>query len=455
MKKILLLIALCLCLLTLPAAYAQGFELKVESGSASPGQAVSVDLVLSGNPGIVAALFELKYDTTRLELIDAEDKGLLKGALFSRSFEYYPYIMLWNSASTKNFTSDGVLATLTFRVKDGAKGGSAFVGVSYNKGDVFDVDLNDAELKIQNGSIEIPGGSDEEAGSSGDVSGEEPDSTTSDSESPSGNPPANDEADITLPEKSEPEKDPSGNEAPDNDAGKIQPEQGKKPSSGSSAGGHAESASSGSKPSQSTSAGNSDVTLPDSATDSVKTVAFEDVSESDWFCEAVSYVTQKNLMNGVSDTCFAPDDVLTRGMLVTILYRADGEPRADVPSHFKDVDDNAYYADAVSWAKMNGIANGVSANEFMPDANITREQIAAIVYRYAKYKGFSTDAGSNTNILSYEDFSLISEYATEAMQYATATGLMKGKTHLTLNPLDYTTRAEAAAVLCRFMENNT
>ena len=183
-------------------------------------------------------------------------------------------------------------------------------------------------------------------------------------------------------------------------------------------------------------------------------ISFKDVKANDWFYTNVQYVVENKLMNGVAEDKFAPNDTLTRAMLVTVLYRNEGEPAVNKSIPFADVDMGAWYANAVSWAKQNGIVNGVTENEFAPDSNITREQIATIMFRYAQYKGYDVSVGENTNILSYDDFDSISEYAIAAMQYACGSGLMKGKTASTLNPKDNATRAEIAAVLYRFIEAN-
>ena len=114
----------------------------------------------------------------------------------------------------------------------------------------------------------------------------------------------------------------------------------------------------------------------------------------------------------------------------------------------------AYYANAVVWAQQNGIVNGISETEFAPDNSITREQIAAIIHRYAQYKGIDVSVGENTNILSYNDYDDISEYAIASMQYACGSGLLKGRTESTLNPKENATRAEVAAILHRFIEEN-
>ena len=182
---------------------------------------------------------------------------------------------------------------------------------------------------------------------------------------------------------------------------------------------------------------------------------FTDVTNSDWFYDNVIWVNQNGWMNGTSEHTFEPQTNVTRAMMVTILYRAEGEPAVNKSIPFADVDANEYYANAVAWAKQNGIVNGVTENEFAPDDNITREQIAAIMLRYATYKGCDVRVGENTNILSYTDAESVSEYAIPAVQYAVGSGLMKGKSETTINPLDYATRAEMAAILQRFFEANT
>lgn len=181
--------------------------------------------------------------------------------------------------------------------------------------------------------------------------------------------------------------------------------------------------------------------------------AFDDVSESDWFYENVRYAYENGLMLGTSETLFSPNMAVTRGMFVTVLYRL-GSGEYSAKHGFTDVSNEMYYAEAIAWAAENGIVMGMTETEFMPDNSITREQMAAIILRYAKYRGFDVSVGEDTNILSYDDAEDISEYAIEAIQYAVGSGLIKGRTEKTLNPKDETTRAEVAAVLQRFIESN-
>ena len=178
---------------------------------------------------------------------------------------------------------------------------------------------------------------------------------------------------------------------------------------------------------------------------------FADVKKADWFYENVKYAVENKLMNGVAEDKFAPNDTLTRAMLVTVLYRLENEPEAKSVS-FTDVDSEAYYANAVSWAEQNGIVNGVTENEFAPNANITREQIATIMYRYAQFKGYDVSASENTSIVNYEDAESISKYAVASMKYVVGNGFVNGKSATTLNPKDNATRAEIAAILQRFIE---
>ena len=181
---------------------------------------------------------------------------------------------------------------------------------------------------------------------------------------------------------------------------------------------------------------------------------YDDVDAALWYHEDIDYVLENGIFMGIADRTFAPDKNLTRAMLVTVLYRIEGEPATNRSIPFADVDSGVYYANAVSWAQQNGIVTGISDTEFAPDSNITREQMAAIMHRYAQYKGYDVSSGENTNILSYDDYDTISEYAISSMQYACGSGLLRGKTGTTLNPQDEATRAEAAAIFRRFIESN-
>ena len=180
---------------------------------------------------------------------------------------------------------------------------------------------------------------------------------------------------------------------------------------------------------------------------------FDDADSGDWFYDCVVYVYENGLMDGVSDARFAPDGTVTRAQLVTILWRLDGGPAVNYLLPFTDVAEGEWYTEAVRWAASEGIVNGVSDTEFAPGADVTREQFAAILYRYAQYKGYDVSIGESTNILSFTDFDAVSEYAVSALQWACGEGVITGVTESTLVPQGTATRAQAAAMLQRFCEN--
>lgn len=181
-------------------------------------------------------------------------------------------------------------------------------------------------------------------------------------------------------------------------------------------------------------------------------VRFTDLGNHAWAADAINALADDGIIKGTSEDEFSPAAKITRGMLVTVLYRMEGEPATNRSIPFSDVDLGAYYGNAVIWAKQNGIVNGVTENEFAPDANLTREQFAAIIHRYASFKEYDVSVGENTNILSYNDAESISEYAIGAIQYTVSSGLIKGKTESTLNPKDTATRAEMAVIIKRFLD---
>ena len=174
--------------------------------------------------------------------------------------------------------------------------------------------------------------------------------------------------------------------------------------------------------------------------------AFTDVKDGDWFKSSVEYVCEKGMMKGVSDTAFAPNDATTRAMVVTILHRLEGEPDAQAAS-FTDVDQSQWYAKAVNWAASNGIVKGTSETTFAPGAEITREQIATILYRYAGQKGYDTPAAGDLTV--FADSADLGSYAVEAMKWAVGQGLINGTSSSSLSPKSGATRAQTAAVLMR------
>ena len=177
---------------------------------------------------------------------------------------------------------------------------------------------------------------------------------------------------------------------------------------------------------------------------------FTDVASGEWYYEAVQYVYNNELMNGMSATTFEPNSTTTRGMIVTMLYRLENEPTA-ASAGFSDVAEGQWYTDAVNWAAANNIVNGYGDDQFGPTDTITREQMMAILYRYAQYKGY--DVTASADLSAYTDAANISSYAVSAMQWAVGEGLINGITDTTLVPGGSATRAQVAAILMRFCEN--
>lgn len=170
---------------------------------------------------------------------------------------------------------------------------------------------------------------------------------------------------------------------------------------------------------------------------------FGDVPQNSWFADAFKYVSENKLMNGTSTTAFAPNENMSRAMLATVLYRMSGET-AEADSSFRDVSSSAYYAAAVNWASSEGIVNGTGANAFSPNASITREQLAAMLYRYAGEPSVSADLSAYTDTVD------ISPYASKAVEWCVAKGILSGESATRLAPQDTATRAECAAMLQRF-----
>ena len=175
-------------------------------------------------------------------------------------------------------------------------------------------------------------------------------------------------------------------------------------------------------------------------------IPFVDVSSKSWYYDAVRFVYGKGIMDGVSTYSFAPDATITRGMVVTMLWRMAGEPYA-APAGFTDVASGRYYSTAVAWAAKNGIVEGMTSTTFAPNQAITREQLASILYRYAKWLGFS---GAGSDISGYTDAGKVSSYAYDAMSWAVKTGVVTGTSARVLDPQGTASRAAAAQMFMNF-----
>ena len=178
---------------------------------------------------------------------------------------------------------------------------------------------------------------------------------------------------------------------------------------------------------------------------------FPDVPASHWAHDDITYVYENDLMNGTDGSLFSPESTTTRAQVVTVLYRLAGQPAADWANPFWDVPASAWFHDAVTWAWENDITGGVSSTHFGAGNAVTREQLATFLYRYAQDQGYDTSA--RADLSGYSDAGLVSSYATEALSWANATGLIIGTTATTLSPKGSATRAQVATILSRFCQD--
>ena len=184
-----------------------------------------------------------------------------------------------------------------------------------------------------------------------------------------------------------------------------------------------------------------------------ESLPFTDIADNAWYADAVRYVYKHGLMAGTSATTFAPDVTTSRSMIATILWRMAGSPVVNYAMNFADVPQDQWYSEAIRWAASEGIVGGYGNGLFGTNDPITREQFAAMLYRFAQEQGYDVSIGENTNILSYTDVADLSEYAISAMQWAVGAGIINGTGDgSTLSPQGQATRAQAAVMLMRFCE---
>ena len=435
-------------------AYADGNSSFVSNEyEAVLGENVEVKLKATDSTGVIAMLCEIEFDAEFLEIMRYDDAKLIGGTLTAKTDES-PLKLFWMDAlATENALVNGTLGTFTFKAK---KAGKTEINVNYIEAYTKDGEL----VTFENAVIEV---------------------NIKDSDAP-----VAEAKEYTI-------KATAGENGKINPSGEIKATEGKQllfvftPDSGykvndvkvdgKSVGAvleytyesvnadstievsFKEVASSGGSSDGSSSSGESDketiekpvVDETETKEDPIKTEwvnPFSDVKTDDWYYEYVKYINGKNLMKGISESEFAPNNTVTRAMFVTVLYRLEKEPTAN-KADFADVQKGTYYENAVGWAVQNGIVNGVSETEFAPDSTITREQMATIIHRYMKFKGLNMSAGENADTTSYDDFGNISDYAKDAFRYACSNGIISGTSKSTLSPKESATRAQMAAIFQR------
>jgi len=177
--------------------------------------------------------------------------------------------------------------------------------------------------------------------------------------------------------------------------------------------------------------------------------SFKDINTNDWYYDAVQYVSENNILNGTGEDLFSPSENMTRAMIVQALYNMEENPEFQGDNIYEDVEAGKWYENAIIWSSKNNIVSGVDENLFAPNTLITREQMVTILHNYAKYKGYDVSIGEDTNILSYNDAFELSEYAYSPMQWACGAQIIKGYEG-NLLPKNNLTRAEFATIIYNF-----
>ena len=418
------------------------------------GENIEIELKATDSTGVIAMLCEVEFDDEYLEILRYDDETLIGGTLTAKTDES-PMRLFWMDALAKeNTLVEGTLGTFTFRA---LKSGKTEINVNYKEAYTKDgvlVPFESAVIKVnvkesdkpvveaKEYTVKATSGEHGKITPSGEIKVIEgkqllfvftPDSGyTVD--------------DVKVDGKSIGALIEYTYESINADSS-IEVSFKKVAASGASSGGSSSGGSSSGKADEEITEKPADETAKEP--DSTEWVnPFSDVDTDDWYYEYVKYINEKNLMKGISETEFAPNNTVTRAMFVTVLYRMEKEP-AGAKAAFADVAEGAYYEKAVGWAVKNGIVNGVSKTEFAPDNTITREQMAAIIFRYMNFKGLDMSVSENMDGASYEDFENISDYAKDAFRYACSKGIISGTSGSTLAPGESATRAQMAAIFQR------
>ena len=439
-------------------AYAEGGSAFVSGQYETvSGENIEIELKATDSTGVIALLCEIEFDAEFLEILRYDDAKLIGGTLTAKTDES-PMRLFWMDALAKeNTLVEGTLGTFTFRT---LKPGKTEINVNYKEAFNKDGDLVPFENAVTHVNIkesDTPVVEAKEytikalAGANGKIN-------------PSGEIKATEGKQLLFiftPDSGYKVNDVKVDGASlgavleytydsVNADSEIEVTFEKIRSSGGSPGG---SSSSGKSDEETIEKPTEETTTKEETTkeEPVKTEwvnPFSDVKTDDWYYEYVKYINEKNLMKGISETEFAPNNTVTRAMFVTVLYRLEKEPTG-AKADFADVLDGTYYENAVGWAVQNGIVNGVSETEFAPDNTITREQMATIIHRYMKFKGLDMSAGENADTASFEDFENVSDYAKDAFRYACSNGIISGTSNATLSPKESATRAQMAAIFQR------
>lgn len=408
MKKIKLLAALLVVALTVVVSAAAA---TISIDAEVVDNTVVTTVSITDNPGIAGYSLRMNFDTDKLVPVSIEQGTVVGGMGVISNIDLTEDLSTLENvsavmASTANVKKDGVMFTVVFDIKNGAKGEIEFSLFSQEKDAIVNAALKPVDVEIKGTKINLTSGDSTETGGGSIVV----------------KPPV-----VVLP-------DPTPDKEPEDEVVIYPQKPGDDPTVENPTyeeifGGSEE------KP----------VFVPKKI--------FSDVKEADWFFADVAYVYEKGLMKGTAETpemLFSPNLFTNRAMFVTVLYRMEGEPKAGT-SAFTDVEAGSYYEKAVAWAAANGIVNGMSPTEFGPMNNITREQTAKIIANYATYKKAKIPAKA-TNITTFNDYSNISSWAVDSLQICADMNIIRGRSDNTIDPQGNTTRAETAAILKRLVE---
>ena len=434
-------------------AYAEGGSAFVSGQYETvSGENIEIELKATDSTGVIAMLCEIEFDSEYLEILRYDDAKLIGGTLTAKTDES-PLKLFWMDALAKeNTLVEGTLGTFTFRT---LKPGKTEINVNYKEAFNKDGDLvtfEDAVTHVNIKETDVPVVETKEytikalAGANGKIT-------------PSGEIKAIEGKQLLFiftPDSGYKVNDVKVDGASlgaaleytydsVNADSEIEVTFEKIRSSGGSSDG---SSSSGKSDKETIEKPIEETTTKEEPAKTEWINPFSDVKETDWYFEYVKYINEKELMKGISETEFAPNNTVTRAMFVTVLYRLEKEPTG-AKADFADVPEGTYYENTVGWAVQNGIVNGVSETEFAPDNTITREQMATIIHRYMKFKGLDMSVSENVDVTSYEDFENISDYAKEAFRFACSNGIISGTSKTTLAPKESATRAQMAAIFQR------
>ena len=398
---------------------------------------VELLLSISENSNIAGCSFNIVYDSNKLTYTSHEVGSIISSMmnLVNPNYNDNAVRVLW--ADTNALAVGGNIIKIVFAINEGASGST---DITIDKLKMMDISSIPVDCSCENPTIQLTDGNNEDDVIEGEPVEDEPEeddesngssedgsSSSNSDNSSSGNGSSGHSSSsnrpsssTTVPEENESTKEPINNETKEpviEDDEEVNED--------------------------------TDVIVTDEEDYEVFLLGFNDVKETDWFFESVRFANFYHLMSGVSDKEFAPMNNLTRGMLVTILYRLEGEPDCS-KSTFDDVEKGMWYSNGIAWAAENKVVNGIGDNKFAPNSNITREQIALIMYNYSNLH--SLDTTESKSVEMFKDATDVSEWAKEAVEWAIGAGLLSGKGDGILDPKGNATRAEIATILMRYVE---